>query len=140
MILTANTLNDLESIAQSLLNFMGNQKIIVFNGEMGAGKTTFIKTLCKALGVEDVISSPTYSIINEYALAKGCVYHFDFYRIKNIEEAFDMGYEEYFYSDDICLIEWPERVAELLPEEYIQVNVTVKENNEREFVFEKMGS
>jgi tRNA threonylcarbamoyladenosine biosynthesis protein TsaE len=125
MKIVAENLSDLPEVASQLLDFAGAQKFIVFNGEMGAGKTTFIKILCKALGVNDVVSSPTYSIVNEYAGKNGPVYHFDFYRIKNIQEAYDLGYEEYFYSNGICLIEWPERIEELLPDHYIQVDISI---------------
>lgn len=132
-----NNLTELGSVAKALLNFAEDQKIIIFEGEMGAGKTTFIKALCEALGVEDTVSSPTFSIVNEYAAAGAVIYHFDFYRIKNLQEAYDIGYEEYFYSGDLCLIEWPERVAELLPESYIKVTITVLSPDQRAFSFQK---
>jgi tRNA threonylcarbamoyladenosine biosynthesis protein TsaE len=112
MEIAVNNLSDLPLVAQQLLKFAGNEKIFIFDGDMGAGKTTFIKTFCQVLGVHDVVSSPTYSIVNEYDSATGQVYHFDFYRIKDIQEAFDLGYEEYFYGGGMCLIEWPEKVAE----------------------------
>lgn len=132
-----NNLAELGSVAKALLNFAEDQKIIIFEGEMGAGKTTFIKALCEALGVEDTVSSPTFSIVNEYAAAGTVIYHFDFYRIKNLQEAYDIGYEEYFYSGDLCLIEWPERVEELLPESYIKVTITVLSPDQRAFSFQK---
>ena len=132
-----NNLTELGSVAEALLNFAGDQKIIIFEGEMGAGKTTFIKAVCAALGVEDTVSSPTFSIVNEYAAAGAVIYHFDFYRIKNLQEAYDIGYEEYFYSGDLCLIEWPERVEELLPENYIKVSITVLSPEQRAFNFQK---
>lgn len=87
------------------------------------------------LGVQDVVSSPTYSIVNEYVGEKGSVYHFDFYRIKHIQEAFDLGYEEYFYGDGICLIEWPEKVAELLPDHFVKVKINILDDNKRLFNF-----
>jgi tRNA threonylcarbamoyladenosine biosynthesis protein TsaE len=133
MKIVAENLSDLPHVASQLLDFVGTQKFIVFNGEMGAGKTTFIKVLCKALGVNDVVSSPTYSIVNEYVGKSEPVYHFDFYRIKNIQEAYDLGYEEYFYSNGICLIEWPERIEELLPDHYIQVDISIVSEQGRIF-------
>ncbi|WP_316830326.1 tRNA (adenosine(37)-N6)-threonylcarbamoyltransferase complex ATPase subunit type 1 TsaE [Pedobacter aquatilis] len=133
-----NSLADLPEVADKLIAFAGDEQIFIFDGEMGAGKTTFIKTFCKILGVEDVVSSPTYSIVNEYLGAKKTVYHFDFYRIKNIREAYDLGYEEYFYSDSICLIEWPERVEELLPEHYVKVEISISGDNDRVFSFSKI--
>ncbi|WP_316735564.1 tRNA (adenosine(37)-N6)-threonylcarbamoyltransferase complex ATPase subunit type 1 TsaE [Pedobacter aquatilis] len=137
MELTVNGLADLPKVAKALLDFAGYEKIFIFNGDMGAGKTTFIKVFCAALGINDVVSSPTYSIVNEYISAKGPVYHFDFYRIKNIQEAYDLGYEEYFYSGGICLIEWPELVAELLPKELISINISIAEEEQRIFTFSK---
>ncbi|WP_231458646.1 MULTISPECIES: tRNA (adenosine(37)-N6)-threonylcarbamoyltransferase complex ATPase subunit type 1 TsaE [unclassified Pedobacter] len=133
MELIVNSLADLPKAAQQLLDFAGDKKIFVFRGDMGAGKTTFIKVLCRELGIEDVVSSPTYSIVNEYISPKGAVYHFDFYRIKNIQEAYDLGYEEYFYSGAICLIEWPELVAELLPENLVHVDISIANNTQRIF-------
>ncbi|WP_421945668.1 tRNA (adenosine(37)-N6)-threonylcarbamoyltransferase complex ATPase subunit type 1 TsaE [Pedobacter sp.] len=137
MELTVNSLADLPKTAQQLLDFAGDEKIFIFNGDMGAGKTTFIKTFCAVLGVADVVSSPTYSIVNEYVSPKGSVYHFDFYRIKNIQEAYDLGYEEYFYGGGICLIEWPELVTELLPDNLIRVDISIIDDNQRIFRFSK---
>ena len=98
--------------------------VIAFYGKMGAGKTTFIKALCEELGVEDVITSPTFAIVNEYSLpSQEALYHFDFYRIKKLEEVYDMGYEDYFYSGNLCLIEWPELIEELLPENALRVTI-----------------
>lgn len=115
---------ELSGIAQKLLEQHGNKRIFAFYGSMGAGKTTFIRYICKALGVEDLVGSPTFSIVNQYRLAKGgSVFHFDFYRMKNQEEAFDIGYEDYFYSEDYCLLEWPEKVEELLPDDYVRVEI-----------------
>ncbi|MGA9648472.1 tRNA (adenosine(37)-N6)-threonylcarbamoyltransferase complex ATPase subunit type 1 TsaE [Pedobacter sp.] len=135
MKIKVNSLADLPNVADKLLAFAGNEKIFLFNGEMGAGKTTFIKTFCKALGIEDAVSSPTYSIVNEYESPQGAVYHFDFYRIKDIQEAYDLGYEEYFYGGGTCLIEWPERIEELLPEKYIKVEISIIDESERIFEF-----
>ncbi|MBC6110097.1 tRNA (adenosine(37)-N6)-threonylcarbamoyltransferase complex ATPase subunit type 1 TsaE [Pedobacter fastidiosus] len=138
MKIEVNSLADLSSVAKQLIEFASTAKIFVFEGDMGAGKTTFIKKLCGALGVTDVVSSPTYSIVNEYESPNGQIFHFDFYRIKDIQEAYDLGYEEYFYGGGICLIEWPERVEELLPEHYIKVEISVIDENERLFNFSKV--
>ena len=110
--------------------------VIAFYGKMGAGKTTFIKALCEELGVEDVITSPTFAIVNEYSLPlggrlEGALYHFDFYRIKKIEEVYDMGYEDYFYSGNLCLIEWPELIEDLLPEEALRVTIEEQPDGSR---------
>lgn len=138
MKIEVNSLADLSGVAKQLIEFASTEKIFVFEGDMGAGKTTFIKKLCEALGVSDVVSSPTYSIVNEYEGPIGQVFHFDFYRIKDIQEAYDLGYEEYFYGGGICLIEWPERVEELLPEHYIKVEISVEDENQRLFSFSKV--
>ncbi len=135
MNISINSLTELDSVAQQLLAFANGQTFFVFEGEMAAGKTTFIKAFCAALGVEDVVSSPTFSIVNEYHSAKGRVYHFDFYRLKNLQEAFDIGYEEYFYSGDYCLVEWPQKVAELLPENYVKVAIVISGDEQRTFTF-----
>lgn len=138
MKIEVNSLLDLPSVAKQLIEFASTEKIFVFEGDMGAGKTTFIKKICEALGVSDVVSSPTYSIVNEYESPSGSVFHFDFYRIKDIQEAYDLGYEEYFYGGGICLIEWPERVDELLPEHYIKVEIAVEAETQRLFRFSKV--
>ena len=117
--------NQLPEAANRLLNFAGTQKVFLFFGEMGAGKTTFIKALSHALGVIDAVSSPTYSIVNEYSLTDGSVYHFDFYRLKSQEEAFDIGFEEYLYSKKYCFIEWPEKIKDLWPPEFVSVKIEV---------------
>jgi tRNA threonylcarbamoyladenosine biosynthesis protein TsaE len=110
-----NDESELFEVAKELLDFADSQKIFCLFGEMGAGKTTFVKALCKALGVLDLVSSPTFSIVNEHATEKGeAVFHFDFYRIRNLEEAYDIGYENYFFSGDYCFIEWPEKIESLL--------------------------
>ena len=120
-----NSQEDLKSAARQLLEFAAAEKIFLFEGDMGAGKTTFIKVICEALGVDDLVSSPTFSIVNEYLARDGKIYHFDFYRIKDLQEAYDIGYEEYFYSGDRCLIEWPERIALLIPEHHVKVDIQV---------------
>lgn len=138
MELAVNDLSDLPQVAKQLLAFASNAKIFIFEGDMGAGKTTFIKTFCKVLGVEDVVSSPTYSIVNEYESPNGSIFHFDFYRIKDIQEAYDLGYEEYFYGGGTCLIEWPERVAELLPDHFVKVEIAIIDENRRVFSLSKV--
>ena len=131
MNITVSGLAELDQAALSVLDFAPGAKFFVFEGDMGAGKTTFIKSLCRALGINEVVSSPTFSIVNEYHAQHKVIYHFDFYRIKSIQEAYDIGYEEYFYSGNICLIEWPEKIAELLPEEYIKVSISIISPTER---------
>ncbi|MFI5161698.1 MAG: tRNA (adenosine(37)-N6)-threonylcarbamoyltransferase complex ATPase subunit type 1 TsaE [Sphingobacteriales bacterium] len=129
---------DIPKTAEQLMQFAGNEKIFLFYGDMGAGKTTFIKSLCDCLGVKENVTSPTFSIVNEYQGDTAKIYHFDFYRLKKQDEALDMGYEEYFYSGDYCFIEWPEKIADLLPEHYIRVDIQVLSNNERKLSFTKI--
>ena len=107
--------------------------VVAFYGKMGAGKTTFIKALCEELGVEDVITSPTFAIVNEYTIEERgeSIYHFDFYRIQRLEEVYDMGYEDYFYSGNLCLIEWPELIEEILPDEAIRVTIAEQPDGSR---------
>jgi tRNA threonylcarbamoyladenosine biosynthesis protein TsaE len=136
--LSISSLSELPATAQALLSFAGNQKIFLFYGDMGAGKTTFIKALGEQLGVKDAVTSPTFSIVNEYAGNTAKIYHFDFYRLKNQEEALDMGYEEYFYSGNYCLIEWPEKIPDLLPEHYVKVSIQLQEQQSRLFTFESI--
>ena len=130
--LNAFALADLPQIAEQLLSAIGKHKIISFYGEMGAGKTTLIKQLCKTLKVMDTIQSPTFSIVNEYLTEDNKqIYHFDFYRIKEEEEALDFGVEEYFYSGNYCFIEWPEKIPNLIPEKAVKVSITLTEDNKR---------
>ncbi len=122
-------IQDLEHIdqaAKEFINEMGDHTVFAFYGKMGAGKTTFVKAICEALGVNDVITSPTFAIVNEYEAPKRTIYHFDFYRIKKLEEVYDMGYEDYFYSGNLCFIEWPELIEEVLPTD--AVRITISEN------------
>lgn len=130
--LVINNIEELADASTQLINAFPNSTFFAFYGEMGAGKTTFIKQFCKTLGVKGTVSSPTYSIVNQYDLANGKkIFHFDFYRIKNINEAFDMGFEEYFYSNNYCLVEWPEKIAELLPSNLVKVTISAMPNGIR---------
>lgn len=124
-------LDSLAATAEKILKSAMDEQIFIFEGEMGAGKTTLIKSLAKALGVTELVSSPTFSIVNEYDAHGKTIYHFDFYRIKNLQEAYDIGYEEYFYSGNICFIEWPEKIGELLPEHYLKIEIQVLNENDR---------
>jgi len=137
MKLPVKSLDKLKNAAEQLLAFGESEKIFLFYGDMGAGKTTLIKSLCHSLGVKDPATSPTFSIVNEYQGASSKIYHFDFYRLKNQSEALDLGYEEYFYSDSYCFIEWPEKIPDLLPDHYIRVDVQVVSDNERLLTFTK---
>ncbi len=116
---------DLKDVAHALVQSYAEARVILFYGDMGAGKTTFIKAICTELGVKENTSSPTFSIVNEYHSPHGPVYHFDFYRLRDEQEAFDMGYEEYLYSGHYCLIEWPEKIANLLPSQTLSVRLEV---------------
>ena len=125
-------LGHIREAARQFIAAMGDRKVFAFYGSMGAGKTTFVKAVCEELGVEDVITSPTFAIINEYQSREGdTIYHFDFYRIKKLEEVYDMGYEDYFYSGALCFIEWPELIEDLLPEDAVKVSITEKEDGSR---------
>ncbi|MBQ3741804.1 MAG: tRNA (adenosine(37)-N6)-threonylcarbamoyltransferase complex ATPase subunit type 1 TsaE [Prevotella sp.] len=140
----------LADAARTFISNIGERRIFAFYGKMGAGKTTFIKAICTELGVEDVITSPTFAIVNEYEIAPKAssslsnhlpavptqsVYHFDFYRIKRLEEVYDMGYEEYFYSGALCFIEWPELIEQLLPEDTVRVRIEQLPDDSRKVNF-----
>jgi tRNA threonylcarbamoyladenosine biosynthesis protein TsaE len=130
------TLEEIHEVAHAILQ-KNTHKVILFQGEMGAGKTTFIKALCKALGVHDAISSPTFSLVNEYETQEGeTLYHFDFYRIKNQEEAFDMGAEDYFYSGDYCFIEWAEKIPDLIPDNHNNIKIIALNEHTRKIFLE----
>jgi tRNA threonylcarbamoyladenosine biosynthesis protein TsaE len=133
MIITVNGLADLNTAAKKIIEAIGSRKIVAFYGQMGSGKTTLIKHICQELNVTDVVNSPTFSLVNEYQLPNGePIYHFDFYRISKIEEAFDFGYEEYFFSEYLCLIEWPEIIEDLIPSDAARLSIRVLDNGKRE--------
>lgn len=126
------TLKGLEKAAKQLIDWFPDQRVFAFYGKMGAGKTTFIQAVCRILGTPDNVTSPTFALINEYKTETGnSIFHFDFYRIKDMEEAFDLGYEDYFYSGQHCLIEWPEKIEPLLPQKYVEVKIEVGKDEER---------
>ena len=131
--ITIKDLDHIEDAAREFIKNMGDDTVFAFYGKMGAGKTTFIKALCKLLGVEDEVNSPTFAIINEYRsqTTAELIYHFDFYRIKKLEEVYDLGYEDYFYSGALCFIEWPELVEELLPLDARKVTITENSDGSR---------
>ena len=116
-------LDNIREAARELIDNIGGNTVFAFYGKMGAGKTTFVKAICEELGVEDVITSPTFAFVNEYEAPQKTIYHFDFYRIKKLEEVYDMGYEDYFYSGALCFIEWPELIEDVLPEDAVKVTI-----------------
>ena len=130
--LFAENLEQLNSIAKQILNYTSTHKKFAFYGEMGVGKTTLIKALSLQLGVTEIVSSPTFSIVNEYQADESTkIYHFDFYRIEDEREAYDMGYEEYFFSNAYCFIEWPEKIPNLIEEDMVQIKMSVEGNKRR---------
>ena len=132
--LELKSINEVDGIAKQLLYAIRGKSIVCFYGTMGAGKTTLIKAMCKALGVADVVTSPTFALVNEYTGGDGkLIYHFDFYRIKNIDEVYDFGYEEYFYNPNaLCLVEWPEMIESILPtDDVVRVTITVNADSTR---------
>ena len=132
MTITIKDISCLADAAQEFIAQMGESRIFAFYGTMGAGKTTFVKALCKAMGVTDTVNSPTFAIVNEYDTPSGRpIYHFDFYRIKRLAEVYDMGYEDYFYGRGLCFIEWPELIEELLPEDTVRVNIEEQADGSR---------
>lgn len=137
MKITIKSLDSIHEAAREFIKNMGKGHVFAFYGKMGAGKTTFIKAICEELGVEDVITSPTFAIVNDYISTKddSHIYHFDFYRIKKLEEVYDMGYEDYFYSGSLCFIEWPELIEEILPGDAVKVTITQNEDGSRTVEF-----
>ena len=139
MELKINSLEEIGAVAEEFVRLaMQEDTVFAFNGQMGAGKTTFIKALCEALGVSETVTSPTFSIVNEYRADETgeLIYHFDFYRIKKLEEAYDMGCEDYFYSGAVCFIEWPELVEDLLPGNTVWVDIRVNDDETRTLSWE----
>ena len=128
-------LTEIDTIAQEILN-QHPEKVILFNGQMGAGKTTFIKALSKALGVQNATSSPTFSLVNEYQIPNGMVYHFDVYRLKNETEALDFGIDDYLYSGHWCFIEWAEKIPNLIPEKHSVITIEILENGNRNIILD----
>lgn len=126
------SLEELEVAAKELISAFKNDRIFAFYGKMGAGKTTLIQAVCRVLESGDNVTSPTFALINEYnTIDSESIFHFDFYRIKDIEEAFDLGYEDYIYSGSYCLIEWPEMIESLLPDKMVEVKIEVQEDESR---------
>jgi len=130
------TLSEIHAAARAFVDDMGDRRLFAFYGPMGAGKTTFIRAVCEALGTTDVVTSPTFAIVNEYSTPSGRpIYHFDFYRIRHLAEVYDIGYEDYFYgSDGICLMEWPELIEPLLPPETVRVTIAVQPDGSRQII------
>jgi tRNA threonylcarbamoyladenosine biosynthesis protein TsaE len=134
------SLDVLPEVAAAFVESIGGISVIAYSGEMGAGKTTFIQSLCKELGVREDVNSPSFSLVNEYFTTTGeSLYHFDLYRIENPEELFDLGYEEYFFSGNRCFIEWPEKASFLIPDDALMVSIDVREDGSRELKFELPG-
>ena len=134
------TLPQIKSAVTQFLSAVNNHNVIALHGEMGAGKTTFVHALCAELGVENAVSSPTFSIINEYTTAKGkTIYHLDLYRLKSVQEAIDAGVEDCFYSGNLCLVEWPEIAPAIFPEDTLHVHIEIAGNNERRLVIREVG-
>ena len=125
-------IDHIREAAREFIEHIGERRVFAFYGKMGAGKTTFVKAICEELGVDDVITSPTFAIINEYETPTNSpIYHFDFYRIKKLEEVYDMGYEDYFYSGALCFIEWPELIEDILPDDAVRVSIAEQEDGSR---------
>ena len=137
MTITIKDLDHIEEAAREFIGQMGDDTVFAFYGKMGAGKTTFTKAVCEELGVTDTVASPTFAIVNEYRsdTTGELIYHFDFYRIKKLDEVYDMGYEDYFYSGALCFIEWPELIEELLPEDAVKVTIVENEEGSRTVSF-----
>ena len=129
-------MSDLPRVAEEIIHSLDGRSVVLLRGGMGAGKTTLVSRIAALLGAEDTVTSPTFALVNQYEGAECRIYHFDFYRIDRIEEVFDLGYEEYFYSGDLCLVEWPEKIEELIPDSVMEVRITVGEGEERIFEIE----
>ena len=134
--ITIESLAQLDEGAQLIIDELQGRSVVLFRGGMGAGKTTLISRIVALLGADDTVTSPTFALVNQYEGLKHRIYHFDFYRINRIEEVFDFGYEEYFYSGDLCLVEWPEMIEALIPDDAMVVKIEVGDNDERIFEIE----
>ena len=135
MEIVIDSLSDLDKVAEAVLESLNGRSVVAFFAPMGAGKTTLISAIMKYTGSEDTVTSPTFALVNQYYTAdRQTVYHFDFYRINSLNEAFDMGYEEYFYSGDLCLVEWPEKVEPLLPDDTMVVRIEILDEHSRRFI------
>ena len=131
-----DSLSELKNVAQEVIESLEGRTVVLLRGEMGAGKTTLISRIAAYLGAEDTVTSPTFALVNQYEGSECRIYHFDFYRIEEIEEVFDLGYEEYFYSGDLCFVEWPEKIEPLLPDDAMTVRITVGDDEYRIFEIE----
>ena len=131
-----DSLSDLPEVAQAVIDSLDGRSVVVFRTGMGAGKTTLISRIVALLGAEDTVTSPTFALVNQYEGTQHRIYHFDFYRIERVEEVFDFGYEEYFYSGDLCLVEWPEKIEALIPDDAMVVSIEVGDDEERIFEIE----
>lgn len=131
-----DSLAQLDMVAEEVLAALNGRSVVIFRGGMGAGKTTLISRIVAALGSQDAVTSPTFALVNQYEGEDSIIYHFDFYRIDSIDEVFDLGYEEYFYSGDLCLVEWPEKIEPLLPEDVMVVSISAGDDEERIFEIE----
>lgn len=130
--LKINSLSEINLVAREFLKLFGNKRVFAMYGAMGVGKTTFVKAICEEMGVEDTINSPTFAIVNEYHTSQeDIIYHFDFYRINDVKEAYDFGYEDYFYSNALCFIEWPEKIESILPNDVVEVHFSEQEDGSR---------
>lgn len=135
--ITINSLDELRSVAEAILRSLDGRTVVLLHGPMGAGKTTLVREIAAVLGSEDSVSSPTFAIVNEYVTPEhGSIFHFDMYRIERIEEAIDLGFEEYIHSGNLCLIEWAERVEQLLPEDAMLVRIEAPTETKRRFIIE----
>ena len=131
-----DSLSDLPRVAEAVVEALDGRTVVLLRGGMGAGKTTLVSRIAALLGAEDAVTSPTFALVNQYEGTEQRIFHFDFYRIDNIEEVFDLGYEEYFYSGDLCLVEWPEKIEPLIPDDAMVVRITAGDGEERIFEIE----
>ena len=131
-----DSLSDLPRVADEVIEALDGRTVVLLRGGMGAGKTTLVSRIAARLGAEDTVTSPTFALVNQYEGTECRIYHFDFYRIDRIEEVFDLGYEEYFYSGDLCLVEWPEKIEPLIPDDAMVVRITAGDDERRIFEIE----